>query len=218
MRPRPFGRGISHARWRAWSIFSRFNEAATFRPRNRRADVRLGAAHDASMRPRPFGRGIAARDGHVLDLGLASMRPRPFGRGIPPLAPLDLARAGSASMRPRPFGRGIAAPGPGDGGDSAASMRPRPFGRGIQSGRSCPRECTAASMRPRPFGRGIAVRPRFQLHHWTSFNEAATFRPRNLGAAQGNRLAGRDASMRPRPFGRGITRKAFARKTAAGLQ
>ena len=62
---------------------------------------------------------------------------------------------------------------------------------------------SVASMRPRPFGRGIAFQPPGTTCSPTCFNEAATFRPRNL-LQSALRPDTASASMRPRPFGRGI--------------
>ena len=60
-------------------------------------------------------------------------------------------------------------------------------------------------MRPRPFGRGIESRSRGSATGWRTFNEAATFRPRNQLKRIDEDLAALRPSMRPRPFGRGIT-------------
>ena len=68
-----------------------FNEAATFRPRNRRRSLRQAASYRrASMRPRPFGRGITDAFAVRSPVCEASMRPRPFGRGIEAKAPKTL--------------------------------------------------------------------------------------------------------------------------------
>ena len=65
----------------------------------------------------------------------------------------------------------------------------------------------------RSFNEAATFRPRNLLEHpppppaILRFNEAATFRPRNRHGAAGPEV-GRTASMRPRPFGRGIADKA----------
>ena len=206
MRPRPFGRGICSASGSGSIHRSCFNEASTFRSRNRRSraapppDPRGGFNEASTFRSRNL-----RRRSLLHPLARASMRPRPFGRGIEAASVAEVV-VGHASMRPRPFGRGIGgaqvAPGRAQLGFNeastfrsrnrlgrqdliahaleSASMRPRPFGRGIGVLVTERRQRLGASMRPRPFGRGIEIHTVL--------------------------LVGRDtASMRPRPFGRGIS-------------
>ena len=87
MRPRPFGRGIAPWPPRASDCAPRFNEAATFRPRNPRyspARPPGGISFNEAATFRPRNRETLADVPGPLR---ASMRPRPFGRGIADAAP-----------------------------------------------------------------------------------------------------------------------------------
>ena len=180
MRPRPFGRGI----WsRTWSTSDRersFNEASTFRSRNRGRWSLPGVRRRASMRPRPFGRGIWVRfwKGGVFGQGFNEAstfrsrnpwlllgigpRERSFNEASTFRSRNRLLVAGGHRNSRRSF-------------NEASTFRSR-------------NPTTRAPRDPRRGG----------------FNEASTFRSRN----QGERLLVEQlraaASMRPRPFGRGI--------------
>ena len=129
-------------------------------------------------------------------------------------------------MGPRPFGRGMIVT-----VDDSSESRVLQWGRDL-SVAECPRRPRGrrrrrASMGPRPFGRGMPSPRSGRPSSARSFNGAATFRSRNVGATRSScerirRFNGaatfrsrnararalcqarRSASMGPRPFGRGM--------------
>ena len=105
MGPRPLGRGRNVKVADEDPFTSRFNGAATSRPRKDFAALAGVGRRIASMGPRPLGRGRHCGNYHSCRPLNASMGPRPLGRGR-----LKICRrqrqVSFASMGPRPLGRG----------------------------------------------------------------------------------------------------------------
>ena len=106
MRPRGITRGNAGASGRQCRLLRRFNEAAGYYPRKRRAAAGSGnPCKPASMRPRGITRGNLFRLSWLGFPAFASMRPRGITRG-------NVRRARQseialhASMRPRGITRG----------------------------------------------------------------------------------------------------------------
>ena len=157
--------------------FSCFNGAATFRPRKAGVD-----AGNRGGRELQWGRDLSAAEGRYAAIPspcrqTASMGPRPFGRGRCCRGSLP-RRCSAASMGPRPFGRGRLRMPPCQ--EPAVGLqwgRDLSAAEGVWFARGAPGE-GAASMGPRPFGRGRQV-------------------------VRGDGARAHCASMGPRPFGRG---------------